>query len=438
MKYFGTDGIRSSVNGSFLNENFAVNLGEAVAKFVKKNSTEKMPIIIGRDTRKSGESLLRSFSQGLNNQGLFAVSAGVVPTPVLAHGVIANNCHLGVMITASHNPQGDNGFKFFSQNGTKLSEKQESIIEKNISQKKHCVIERNVDSINITESYIKYILKLFPEGFLRGLKIVADLSNGATSTTTPKVLSELGAEVTAIHCGDGKINDGVGSEYPSLMAKKTNDENADFGIAHDGDGDRTIFSDSNGQIIEGDKILGLLALHEKTMGRLNNDLFVATIHSNSGLQASLEKYNISVLHSDVGDKKVAELMRNQCSNFGGESSGHLVASDFLPTGDGLLTAILIARVVIESKKDLRVLSDEITLWPSYEGSFVVKEKIPLEDCDLLKSELNKIKSNLKQNGRILVRYSGTESKIRLLVEAIDQTLAESTYNSLAKIIKKSL
>ena len=222
------------------------------------------------------------------------------------------------------------------------------------------------------------------------------------------------------------------------MAKKTNDENADFGIAHDGDGDRTIFSDRNGQIIEGDKILGLLALHEKTMGRLNNDSFVATIHSNSGLQASLEKYNISVLHSDVGDKKVAELMRNQCSNFGGESSGHIVASDFLPTGDGLLTAILIARVVIESKKDLRVLSDEITLWPSYEGSFVVKEKNPIEDCDLLKSELNKEKSNLKEKGRILVRYSGTESKIRLLVEANDQTLAESTYNSLAKIIKKSL
>ena len=138
------------------------------------------------------------------------------------------------------------------------------------------------------------------------------------------------------------------------------------------------------------------------MGRLNNDSFVATIHSNSGLQASLEKYNISVLHSDVGDKKVAELMRNQCSNFGGESSGHLVASDFLPTGDGLLTAILIARVVIESKKDLRVLSDEITLWPSYEGSFVVKEKIPLEDCDLLKSELNKIKSNLKQKAEFLL------------------------------------
>ena len=438
MKYFGTDGIRSKVNSSFLDQNFAVNLGEAVAKFIKSKSSRNNKVFIGRDTRPSGEMLLNGFMQGLKNEDLSGISVGVLPTPALAFCVIKNKGALGVQITASHNPECDNGFKFFLPSGNKLTENEESLIEELISTDKKQLFPQSIDSINADTLYIQYVLSLFPKNLLSGLKIVADLSYGATKNTSPKILSALGAEVISIHDGNGKINDCVGSEHPEIMASRTSLEKADFGIAHDGDGDRVIFADSDGKIIKGDKILGLLAIHEKSMHRLNNNNFVATIHSNSGLAASLKKFGITLSVSDVGDKKVAQMMRKQNSNFGGESSGHIVASDFLPTGDGLITAILVARAIIETKKKLNDLIDQIVLWPSLEGSFLIKEKIPIENCEPLKLILDENNNKLRNKGRILLRYSGTEPKIRLLVEATENSTAEAVYNSLAKTIKSTL
>jgi phosphoglucosamine mutase len=223
-----------------------------------------------------------------------------------------------------------------------------------------------------------------------------------------------------------------------MMAEKTIHEGADFGIAHDGDGDRAIFCDSMGKIVHGDILLGLLAIHEHSQNRLKSNTFIATIHSNSGLEASLRRHKISVSLSEVGDKSVAELMKKKNSNFGGESSGHLVASDFLPTGDGLITALLIARVMVESNRPLNKLCEQITLWPSFEGSFLVNKKIPIDTCHPLKTELDLIRNDLGEQGRILLRYSGTEPKIRLLVESINKSKAHSAYNSLAKTIKKTL
>ena len=438
MKYFGTDGIRARVNNSFLKQNFALSLGEAVGMFVKKNNPTNSTILIGRDTRSSGDMLLQAFAQGLSNLNCQAISIGIVPTPALAQSVISNKSALGVMITASHNPEHDNGFKFFSSLGTKLSDADEVAIEQMILVNEEPIIHQPVKVTSVIDSYSSHILSLFPKNLLTGKKIVVDLSYGATINTTPSILSKLGAEVVTLSKEGGKINDGVGSEFPQNMAKKTILEGADFGIAHDGDGDRAIFCDSMGQVIHGDRILGLLAIHEHSKNRLKSNTFIATIHSNSGLEASLRRYKISVSLSEVGDKKVAELMKKKNSNFGGESSGHLVASDFLPTGDGLITALLVARAMTESKKPINNLAEKISLWPSFEGSFPVNKKIPVEMCLPLKNEIDLVKKDLQDQGRILVRYSGTEPKIRLLVESIDKSKAQSAYNRLAKTIKKTL
>ena len=438
MKYFGTDGIRARVNNSFLNQNFALNLGEAVGAFVKKNNPSNTNILIGRDTRSSGEMLLQAFVQGLNNSGCKGTSIGIVPTPALSHSVISKKSGLGVMITASHNQEHDNGFKFFSQLGTKLSDEDEVAIEKMISLTQEPIVHQPVNVTPVIESYSSHILSLFPNNLLNGIKIVVDLSYGATKNTTPNILSNLGAEVVILNKEGGKINDRVGSEFPHMMAEKTILEKADFGLAHDGDGDRAIFCDSMGKIVHGDILLGLLAIHEHSKNRLKSNTFIATIHSNSGLEASLRRHKISVSLSEVGDKRVAELMKKKNSNFGGESSGHIVASDFLPTGDGLITALLVARVMIESKRPLSNLCEQITLWPSFEGSFLVNKKIPIDMCHPLKTELDLIRNDLGEHGRILLRYSGTEPKIRLLVESINKSKAKSAYNSLAKTIKKTL
>ena len=263
MKYFGTDGIRSTFGKSFLNEKFSFALGEALARFMKEKKIYGKKVLIGRDTRPSGKMLLNSFCQGLKTHGFSGISAGILPTPALAFGVILEKMAMGVMITASHNPYQDNGFKFFSALGTKLSDSEEESIEKNILIKDVIPTIIEIQSVEILNSYINYILEIFPRDLVKNKKIVIDLSNGATQQTTPFILKKLGAEIHPINSGSGAINEGVGSENPQIMSQKVREIKADFGIAHDGDGDRVIFCDSFGEVIPGDKILGLLAIHEK-------------------------------------------------------------------------------------------------------------------------------------------------------------------------------
>ena len=437
-KYFGTDGIRATFENSFLDEDFAFSLGKALALFMQKNETPGKQVLIGRDTRPSGNLLLHAFQQGLKSCGCTGLCAGILPTPALAFGTIEEKVAMGVMITASHNPVSDNGFKFFTSTGTKLKDSEETEIEGLISQHQRPKEVQDLKSLKVTRSYLDRLRSFFPDDLLKGKKVVIDVSNGATQETTPELLEKLGAVITILNNGTGDINAGVGSEHPLMMASKVKELNADFGIAHDGDGDRVIFCDSKGNIIPGDKILGILALNEHQNQRLNNNGFVATIHSNSGLDASLEKHGITVHRSDVGDKKVAAMMREKGLNMGGESSGHVVASDYLPTGDGLLTALLVARASYEKKQTIDLLSKEIILWPSVEGSYRVKEKKPIEECDDLNTTLLAVKSSLGKNGRVLLRYSGTEPKIRLLVEAIDQNITQAAYDRIASAIDKCL
>jgi phosphoglucosamine mutase len=438
MKYFGTDGIRATFGSTFLTEDFAFSLGKALASFMVKNQVKNKLVLIARDTRPSGEILVEALNGGLASKGFTGVSAGVVPTPALAFGTIYKKMAMGIMITASHNPAQDNGFKIFSSHGLKLSDQEEEEIEKMINPDRQGTKLTTPESLCLTDPYLKHLAKYFPDDLLRGKKIVVDLSNGATKETTSKLLQTLGADVFVFNNGNGQINDNVGSEHPSMIASKVTELKADFGIAHDGDGDRVIFCNSFGEVIPGDKILGLLAVHEQEYKRLLNNNFVATIHSNSGLDMSLKQQGIVLHRADVGDRKVAEMMRNKKSNLGGESSGHLIASDFLPTGDGLLTALLVARASYESGKSIDSLSDKITLWPSVEGAFRVNKKIPIQECESLRSNLSKAKARLGKDGRVLLRYSGTEPKIRLLVEASEQSQAQEVFDCLVKTIEKTL
>jgi len=440
MKYFGTDGIRGQYKGAVVNEDFAYSFGRALSKYLNASHGHAKKVLLGRDTRPSGESLASALSIGLKDGGSEAFEAGILPTPALAFGVIDGAFDLGIMITASHNPSPDNGFKIFSGKGEKLPVEEEEFIESKLDRSLHlpnkggCFVERS----DALPAYVERLMGFFPENFLSGRKIVADLANGATIETTARVLSRFGAEVCAMHEGEGIINDGVGSEHPELMQERVKETKADFGLAHDGDGDRVIFADGDGNRVHGDQVLGLLALDSRLGNTLEGNGLVATEHSNSGLGASLAKEGIDFFRSRVGDRNVSLLMKEKGCNLGGESSGHVVSSDYLPTGDGLFTGLRVAHAIVRNQKSLRELAREITLWPSKVGSFGVKEKVPVSEKPDLAKALDEAKVRLENKGRILVRYSGTEPKIRLLVEGEDEQLVAEIFSLLSTSIEKIL
>ncbi len=440
MNYFGTDGIRGPYGGPVVNQDFAYSLGRALSEYLKESPHQDKKVLLGRDTRPSGKSLLSALSSGLEDGGSQSLEAGILPTPALAFGVMDGPFDLGVMITASHNPSSDNGFKIFSGKGEKLSIEQEKLIESKLD--RTLVFHDNgrscLEKWVGLQGYLDRLTRFFPDHFLEGLKIVVDLANGATSDTTAKALSHFGAEVCAIHKGEGVINDGVGSEHPELMQELVREKKADFGLAHDGDGDRVIFADTEGNLVHGDQVLGLLALDSKLGKTLKGNGLVATEHSNSGLGASLAKEHIDFFRSEVGDRNVSLLMKEKGCNLGGESSGHVVSSDYLPTGDGLFTALSVAQAIVRSQKSLRELAREISLWPSKGGSFEVKEKVPVSEKPELAKALDEARVRLENRGRILVRYSGTEPKIRLLVEGEDSRLVTEVFSLLSTTIEKIL
>ncbi len=438
-KYFGTDGIRGAYGSKIINEGFVQQVGLAIGKFLKERTGPNPMILVGRDTRPSGPSLQKSLTIGLNSAGIRVLDCGVVPSPALAFGVKFKKADFGVMLTASHNQHSDNGIKCFSRNGTKLSLEEELHLEEIIDQSQSFDSSTDASqSVDLLDDYRSFICNLFPQKSFNGLNIVLDLANGATSQTTPKIFEQMGASVSCIHQGDGLINEQCGSEHLGSLQKLVKNKGADLGIAHDGDGDRVRLIDNQGVEVDGDQVLGILALHAQKNGRLNNSTFVTTIHSNSGLQHSLLKNGIDLLRSDVGDRQVALKMSKTGANWGGESSGHIIATDYLPTGDGLIAALLIALAMTGTNATIRELANEISLWPSLNESFLVREKIPLNEIPSLIEILKSEQSKVGDNGRILLRYSGTEPKIRLLVEGREKIWVKSTFNLFKNFIQKSL
>lgn len=433
LKYFGTDGIRGLYGGDIVNNNLAYSLGHALVLYLKKKGLVSGSIILGRDPRLSGEKLLHSAIEGIKQAGFHCIDAGILPTPVLAYGVIKKKCQMGIMITASHNPSCDNGLKLFSEEGGKLSIKEEFEIESLMKVQSFGQLGRiDVPQVDVVGSYLKYLEDYFSPNFLSGFKIVADLANGATSFTTPQALRLFGADLICINEGNGEINYNAGSESTQGLQSRVIQENAALGIAHDGDGDRVVFIDSFGKAVDGDCILGLLAKSSHENG------FVGTIHSNSGLGEFLDRQGIQFHRSAVGDRNVSIMMCEKGCAWGGESSGHIVAKKFLPTGDGLFTALSVLSIIQQGGQTLHQLADQIKLWPSRCESFAVEKKIPLKDCDGIEELLMHSEKILNGKGRILLRYSGTENKIRLLVEAKNSSVLNEVFSVLADGIKEKL
>lgn len=438
LKFFGTDGIRGEYGGEIINEQFAFSLGVAFARFLEeKNCDKSKPIFLAQDTRPSGKKLLASCLRGLHQKNFKVLNLGVLPTPVLAFSIINRNALGGIMVTASHNPHTDNGLKIISNEGNKLSVDEEISIESLISECDDLpkdFPEPKIQKDSYIDAYIQNLKKWFKPDFLVGQKIVIDLANGATTKISPLVLKIFGAEVICINAGDGLINDHVGSEFTDGLSQRIVQENADLGLAHDGDGDRIVFLDKRGVKIHGDQILGILAIHAKRNNSLQGNGFVATIHSNSGLEHSLAENLIQLNRSDVGDRNVFALMQEKNLNWGGESSGHIICSNYLNTGDGLFSALSILECIVNTSRGISTLAKQIKLWPSKATALIVKEKNPISSFKDLHYYLKEKRSFHKESFRALIRYSGTEPKIRILVEAKEEELMNEVFYKVNELI----
>lgn len=417
-QYFGTDGVRGPFGGPLVNEEFAARLGFAAAQWLK----QKARVLIGRDTRASGPVLEAAIARGLTAGGAEVFSIGVLPTPAVARAVrIEPAVALGIVITASHNPASDNGIKFFGPGGIKLTDQEEAEIEA-LLPAVDAVGAWPVSAPRLLEGgvggYIAAATQILPGTVLKDWRIVLDTAHGATCATSPIVLRALGADVIGLgDSPDGKnINAGVGSEHPGLLAGQVTAVKARLGIAHDGDGDRCILCDEFGVLLDGDEILTILALHALGRDRLGNKTLVVTVQSNLGVDAAIVAAGGRVSRTPVGDRYVIERMLADGSNLGGESSGHIICSDVAPAGDGLVAALKIIEVMLATAKPLSLLRRGLKKYPQLTAAVKVREKKPLESLPALTAAIREIEAELGQNGRVLVRYSGTEAKLRLLVE----------------------
>lgn len=412
-QFFGTDGVRGPYGGPLVNEAFAARLGFAAAQWARRSGT----VLIGRDTRASGQSLAEAVARGLRAGGLDPVMLGIVPTPAVSRAVRAHGARLGVVVTASHNPAGDNGIKFFGAGGMKLTDEDEAAIEQLLPE---AAPQDGVPAgvVEAAAEYVAMAAGLLPPGALGGWRMVVDTAHGATSSTTPAVLRRLGAHVVGVgDSPDGtNINDGVGSEHPERLAARVLAEGARIGVAHDGDGDRCVLCDEKGVVLDGDEILTILASHALARGALPNRTLVVTVQSNLGVDAAINAAGGRVVRSAVGDRYVIERMVAEGATLGGESSGHIICSDIAPTGDGLVAALKVIEVMLATGQPLSALRGVLRKFPLQTCALVVREKLPLEALPGLRAEIQTLEGELGSRGRVLVRYSGTEPKLRLLVE----------------------
>ena len=424
-QYFGTDGVRGPYGGPLINEDFAARLGFAVAIWLPK----KGRVLIGRDTRYSGAALEVAVMSGLRAAGCEPVSLGVVPTPAVARAVRAEGAALGVVITASHNPAEDNGIKFFGPSGMKLTDEDELQIEQRLPAWV-TVLEPDATAPvqeRAAADYIAATAKLLPPASLRGWRIVLDTAHGATCGTTPVVLRALGADVIGLgDAPDGRnINSGVGSEHPEQLAARVLAAGARLGIAHDGDGDRCVLCDERGEVLDGDEILTLLATYALVHRRLVKNTLVVTMQSNLGVDAAITAAGGRVLRTNIGDRYVIERMLAEGATLGGESSGHIICSDVSPTGDGLVAALKVIEVMVATGRPLSELRRALKKFPQRTAALKVREKKPIDSLAHLPATIRRIEEELGAQGRVLVRYSGTEAKLRLLVEGPTVAAVES-------------
>jgi phosphoglucosamine mutase len=447
-RMFGTDGIRGIANVHPMTAEMALEIGRAAAYVCKRHPKKRHAIAIGKDTRVSGYMLESALTAGICSMGVDVLLVGPMSTPGIAFITRSMRADAGVVLSASHNPYQDNGIKIFSRTGFKLPDADEDEIE-------HLITSGRIKDIRPTAAeigkahriddangrYIVFCKNTFPEDqSLEGMRIVLDCANGATYKIAPTIFSELGAEVIAIHCDPNgtNINDQCGSQHTEDLSATIRETGADVGLAFDGDGDRLIAVDENGHRTTGDHVMAICAKMYRDLGLLKNNLVVATVMSNFGFFAAMKHLGIQQAISKVGDRYVLEMMQEKGSVLGGEESGHVIFLNHHTTGDGIITALQLLWAMKRSGRPLSELSKVMTLSPQRIINVNVKEKPPLDEMQELQQAIREAEAELGEKGRVLIRYSGTQSMCRVMVEGPTDQLTNQLTHVLAETVRKCL
>jgi phosphoglucosamine mutase len=440
-KYFGTDGIRGQVGLSHVNPLFVLRLGNALGRVLVASNGQRKKVVIGKDTRISGYMLESALEAGLSAAGVDVALLGPMPTPGIAYLTQTLRAHAGIVISASHNPFEDNGIKFFSAHGDKLSDAMELAIEAELDKPLQTVPSQELGKARRIDDapgrYIEFCKATIPSlTRLSGLKIVVDCANGATYHIAPNVFAELGAEVVTIEDKpDGfNINKDCGSTAPEALRKKVLQEHADLGIALDGDGDRLILVDAAGHLVEGDQILYIIAKDRQQRGSLHGGI-VGTLMSNYGLELALKALGLPFLRTQVGDRYVMEALREKDWRIGGEPSGHIVCLDKTTTGDGVIAALQVLAIMVKKEKTLQQLTEGLRMHPQVLTNLKTPNAATLiKDTQVLEA-VQTFQASLKDSGRVLIRASGTEPLLRVMVEGMDSALIKQYSEELCSTIQ---
>lgn len=439
---FGTDGIRGLAGEFPLDANTVRKIAASLARQYTETLGREPRFVSGRDTRESGEWIERAFHAGAASEGAVCESAGVITTPGVAYLTRAFDFDAGIVISASHNPFYDNGIKVFTPSGKKIDEMTERLIEADVFEAVEsvgCVDDPELDTSRADEfrdSYLDHLLGAAGEFSAKGLKIVLDCANGAATALASKLFNDLGAEVVAIHCEpDGRnINEDCGSTHIGNLREKVVEEKADLGVAFDGDADRALFVDEHGEIIDGDATLWIVAQYLKAHGRLTSSTVVATVMSNIGLEIALKSKDINLLRTDVGDKYVLGKLIETGAEIGGEQSGHIIFPEISLVGDGMMTALLLLHAINELGVSLSAATAGFVKYPQTLKNVKVREKRVFSELPEVVELSKQIESELRGQGRLLLRYSGTENLARVMIEGTDQAEIESQAKRLANVI----
>ena len=441
-RLFGTDGVRGSANKDLTPE-LVFSLGKSASLVIAKSHGKgKAKAVVGRDPRASGEMLEAALIAGLATVGVDVLKVGVLPTPAIAYLTKYYGADLGVVLSASHNVFSDNGVKFFSKDGKKLPDDVEDEIEKNLEtvvpHPTGSEVGRVKEMADAYEAYLAHLLETVNTGALKGLKIVVDCANGAASEVAPDLYSRAGAQVIAIHNAPNgiNINDNCGSTHLESLIETVKKNNCDLGIAHDGDADRCLAIDHEGNVIDGDHILALLAHDFKQNGNLSSDTVVSTVMANLGFKIAMKSASINVIETAVGDRYVLEAMEEKNYVLGGEQSGHIIMRNHSTTGDGLLTALHLMNAVSSTKKSLKELAGIVNKFPQILINVADVDKAKIDNAELV-AAVKKAENDLGEKGRVLLRSSGTEPLIRVMVEAETMKQAQDIAQLLAGIVKKT-
>ncbi len=446
-RYFGTDGVRGTVGQEPITPDFVMRLGYAAGRIFaeadRRLKGERPAVIIGKDTRISGYMLESALEAGLSAAGVDVLLLGPMPTPGVAYLTRALRCQAGIVISASHNPYPDNGIKFFGPGGLKLPDRMEQAIEAALAEPLQCMAADRLGKARRVEDsdgrYIEFCKSTFPnEMDLRGMRMVVDCAHGATYHIAPHVFHELGAEVIPIGVQpDGlNINEGCGSTHPALLQQTVKAHGADLGVAFDGDGDRVVMVDGDGTVYDGDMMLYIIARHRARQGTLKGGV-VGTVMTNLGMEHALKKHKIPFARAAVGDRYVLEMLEEKGWQLGGESSGHLICRDRHTTGDGIISALQVLQALRANRQTLREATREVTLYPQRLINVRIGKHFDYRESIPVQAALVEAEAELRGQGRVLLRNSGTEPVLRVMVEGRDAAQVERWAKHIAEVVKQA-